>query len=125
MAMSNKIIYTKAMIELVYGIRKRVPPDFKPSVKMANPGLFKELMLFHRNSEDTITKALIKELIFLCGEPWVSLLSKESVEQNTPKLIAKVYRGQASLSTTAEKSHKHETEKPKRKMVYRGQVVYG
>lgn len=93
--------YTKPMIDLVYEIRRRVDADMKPSVKMANPELLKELADYHHQAKDTITKALIKELLFLAGEQWQQLLGPTSsdtpVTSTIPKQVVKVYRGQTIL----------------------------
>jgi hypothetical protein len=93
--------YTKPMIDLVYEIRRRVDADMKPSVKMANPELLKELADYHHQAKDTITKALIKELLFLAGEQWQQLLEPTSsdtpVPSTIPKQVVKVYRGQTIL----------------------------
>lgn len=98
--------YTKPMIDLVYEIRRRVDADMKPSVKMANPDMLKELADYHHQAKDTITKALIKELLFLAGDQWRQLLEPVTVEPikteavkapEIPKQVVKVYRGQTIL----------------------------
>lgn len=91
--------YTKPMIELVYEIRRRVDADTKPSVKMANPDMLKELAQFHHRTKDTITKTLIKELLFLAGEEWQALLNPPLLTNpvSLHKQVVKVYRGQTIL----------------------------
>lgn len=93
--------YTKPMIDLVYEIRRRVDANMKPSVKMANPDVLKELAEYHHHTKDNITKTLIKELLFLAGPTWVALLepTKSSNEKPSdhPKQVVKVYRGQTTL----------------------------
>jgi len=98
--------YTKPMIDLVYEIRRRVEADIKPSVKMANPGMLKELADYHHQAKDTITKTLIKELLSLAGGQWYQLLEPVKVEPvktemakavEIPKQVVKVYRGQTIL----------------------------
>ena len=91
--------YTKPMIDLVYEIRRRVEPDVKPGVKMANPELLKELADYYRTAKDTITKTLIKELLSLAGDEWRTLLQPvQEIQMNTPpKQVVKVYRGQTIL----------------------------
>lgn len=93
--------YTKPMIDLVYEIRRRVDANMKPSVKMANPELLKELADYHHHTKDTITKTLIKELLFLAGDPWPHLLDPVIPEPvkatEIPKQVVKVYRGQTIL----------------------------
>jgi hypothetical protein len=91
--------YTKPMVDLVYEIRRRVDAAMKPSVKMANPDVLKELADYHQHSKDTITKALIKELLFMAGPEWASLLEpvvSESTKE-IPRQVVKVYRGQTVL----------------------------
>jgi hypothetical protein len=93
--------YTKPMIDLVYEIRRRVDADMKPSVKMANPELLKELADYHHHTKDTITKTLIKKLLFMAGDQWPQLLEPTTAETpktaEIPKQMVKVYRGQTIL----------------------------
>lgn len=100
--------YTRPMIDLVYEIRRRVDADMKPSVKMANPDMLKELADYHHHTKDTITKTLIKELLFLAGDQWQHLLEPDKIETpktpEIPKQVVKVYRGQTILEDAP---HKH------------------
>lgn len=100
--------YTKPMIDLVYEIRRRVDADMKPSVKMANPELLKELADYHHHTKDTITKTLIKELLFMAGDQWSQLLepigSDAPKESDIPKQVVKVYRGQTILVDAAQET---------------------
>jgi len=93
--------YTKPMIDLVYEIRRRVDANMKPSVKMANPDMLKELADYHHHTKDTITKTLIKELLFLAGTQWQQLLEPTQTDTvkvlDIPKQMVKVYRGQTTL----------------------------
>lgn len=93
--------YTKPMIDLVYEIRRRVDTDMKPSVKMANPEMLKELADYHHRTNDTITKTLIKELLLMAGDQWRQLLEPTSSDTakvvDIPKQLVKVYRGQTTL----------------------------
>ena len=114
--------YTKPMVDLVYEIRRRVDLDMKPGVKMANPELLQELAEYHHHTKDTITKTLIKELLFLAGDQWLLLLepTHTTVETMTeiPRQIVKVYRGQ----TTLEEARPATPSKSVR--MYRGQPIY-
>lgn len=123
--------YTKPMIELVYEIRRMVPSEMKPGVKLANPELFDELAKHYHNGAKTITKALIKELLHLAGDPWTDLLqSPQVVSAEKQRNSTFSYRGVVSLE---EKQPKNETssevKKPtspttsSKKRVYRGQVI--
>lgn len=133
--------YTKPMIDLIYEIRRRVNADLKPSVKMANPELLKELVDYHHQTKDNVTKALIKELLFLAGDEWSHLLhvdhetTKEyDIHMHIRKQTVMVYRGQTVLidapsPSDSDNSHHlnqttsptHRTDKPQR--IYRGQPV--
>ena len=99
--------YTKPMIDLVYEIRRRVDADMKPSVKMANPELLKELADYHHHTKDTITKTLIKELLFMAGDQWPQLIEPVAAEApaspEIPKQVVKVYRGQTILVDAPQK----------------------
>ncbi len=98
--------YTKPMIDLVYEIRRRVEPDMKPGVKMANPELLKELAEYYQSAKDTIIKTLIKELLSLAGDSWLTLIqpapatatkTESNHKTELPKQVVKVYRGQTIL----------------------------
>lgn len=131
--------YTKPMVDLVYEIRRRVDSNLKPSIKMANPEVLKELADYH-HSADNICKALIKELLFLAGEPWSLLLQTPSADvsaesspaQDIKKQLVKMYRGQTLLEDApAAPSLRSEplitgtpSTPPKSQRMYRGQPVY-
>jgi hypothetical protein len=113
--------------------------------------MFKELAEYYQHTRDTIAKTLIKELLFLGGPEWSSLLEAPKVEdQNAahqhgssavsrrnnseilPKQVIKVYRGQtllvdapqriASAPTSAEDSALNNV-RSKSLRFYRGQKV--
>jgi len=110
--------YTKPMIELVFEIRRRVPADLKPSIKLANPELLDELSEYHAKSRDVITQTLIKELLQKAGSPWDGYLEAEQRDSG-PKQVTKVYRGQVSLEDAPD----HSKSKGRPKRMYRGQVI--
>ncbi|ACE85803.1 hypothetical protein [Cellvibrio japonicus] len=115
--------YTRPMIDLVYEVRRRVDADMKPSVKLANPDLLKELATYYQATKDTITKTLIKELLTMAGDEWAALLfpkpeQAEYTAPDTPRQIVKVYRGQTMLIDAPSQPQEH---KPGR--MYRGQPV--
>lgn len=114
--------YTKPMIELVMEIRRRLSAELKPSIKLANPELLAELQQYYPNSCDTITRTLIKELMQLAGDPWITQL-KNPNSNSVPGLQAKVYRGQTSLKQSLAQPVSHSTNKRSAK-IYRGQTVY-
>ncbi|MDQ2076336.1 hypothetical protein [Marinimicrobium sp. ABcell2] len=111
--------YSKPMIELVFEIRRRVPSDLKPGIKLANPELLTELSDYYKNSKDTITKALTKELMALAGGRWLEHLENPRREPG-PKQVTKVYRGQVTLVDVPPASEK---KIPSPSRVYRGQIV--
>lgn len=92
--------YTKPMVDLIYEIRRRVDAATKPSIKMANPEVLNELAEYHHHTKDTITKALIKELLFMAGPEWAALLDPVAPpppKEVAPRQVVKVYRGQTIL----------------------------
>ncbi|MCJ8314022.1 MAG: hypothetical protein HRU38_17840 [Saccharospirillaceae bacterium] len=115
------MLYTKPMIELVMQIRKWMPSELKPDVKLANPNLFNVLAQHYHNNCEVITKALIKELFSLAGGNWPVLLQTQAAVK--PKSRIKVYRGQTTLEDKpAELTlNKNTANKPKR--MYRGVVI--
>lgn len=119
--------YTKPMIDLVYEIRRRVDSDMKPSVKMANPDMLKELANYHHRTNDTITKTLIKELLFMAGDQWRQLLEPVMAEApktpEIPKQVVKVYRGQTILADAPRPQTEHIPNAAPTRM-YRGHPVF-
>jgi len=113
--------FTKPMIDLVQEIRRRVPSEHKPEVKLANPELLYLLIPIYQQSSDAILKALLKELFHMAGDGWSAKLELNEVTKE--KLVTKIYRGQVQLAParSGQTSDKQETERPKK--VYRGQVV--
>lgn len=110
--------FTKAMIDLAKEIRRRVPSDQKPSVKMANPELFDELITIFESSSDAVLRALIKELFELAGDPWPSVLTRTT---DAHQQSVRTYRGQQEFIDKPAELPKEKPRKPKR--IYRGQVV--
>lgn len=112
--------YTKPMIELVYEIRKAVPSNLKPGIKLANPDLFNELIEhYHSATSRTVTKALIKELLSQAGVAWSqNLEQKKALEA---PLLTKMYRGVVSLEEGPSRSEEYSLQQKKR--IYRGQVI--
>ena len=123
--------YSKPMIELVYEIRRCVPSEMKPGVKLANPQLFVELSEHYRSNAKTVTKALIKELFTLAGEDWPNYLTEppKPVQRHNNK----AYRGVVSLTAaevdndTSNSEHAMDQDNTnnaiRKKRIYRGQVI--
>ena len=115
--------FTKPMIELVYEIRRCSPSELKPAVKLANPELFPELQSHYHNGASIVSKALIKELFTLAGNPWPARLGEEAAA--APKQSVRVYRGQVQVEDKPTPSKESDAEqKMRKKRVYRGQVIY-
>jgi hypothetical protein len=120
--------YTKPMIDLVYEIRRRVDANMKPSVKMANPEMLKELAGYHHQTHDTITKTLIKELLFMAGDQWPGLLEPTpsaavTTAPQIPRQMVKVYRGQTTLVDAPHGAEEAPPPLVKPVRMYRGQPV--
>ena len=127
--------YSRPMIDLVMQIRKFVPADLKPDIKLANPELFATLIDYYHQKNCTVTNALIKELLFLAGEEWASQLTSEHQDDVKPAPVkpqsVRVYRGQVQVIDKADNnavsdtiSHASPTKKKASKKIYRGQVIY-
>ncbi len=86
--------FTKPMIELVFELRRLVPSELKPAIKLANPDLFDELYDYYQSQATSVTKALIKELFHLAGDPWHSWLASGDANVAAAPQQALVYRGQ-------------------------------
>lgn len=116
--------YSRPMIDLVYEIRRRVPSELKPDIKLANPNLLKELTQLVNHNPNIILHALVRELLSLAGEEWIAQLDRED-KADDDSVYANSYRGQTLLhKTTSDESHKNEADKPHRPVrIYRGQVI--
>ncbi len=114
------------MIDLVREIRRRAPSEEKPSIKLANPDLFSDLIPWYQSTKDAVVRALIKELFYHAGETWSEALDKvlehDEVATNLKnvKYATKVYRGQTQLVEIAPKEASTSTSTQK---MYRGQVI--
>lgn len=120
--------FNKQMIDLVREIRRRVPSDDKPGIKLANPELLNELIPIFQMSTDTVTKTLIKELFQVAGDGWPERLVSKSFEVDSDqydngepkkKYITKTYRGQTELVEVKPMME----DKPQVQRIYRGQLV--
>lgn len=110
------------MIELVYEIRRFVPSEVKPEVKLANPELFEILRRYYHGTATAVTKALIKELFHLAGGEWPGRLNAKNAA--TPGQTVKAYRGQISLEQREENQPARPSENLKTaQKIYRGRVV--
>lgn len=117
--------YNRAMIELVYEIRRKIESEHKPSIKLANPDLLITLVVYYQECENAILKALIKELMCYAGERWEQQLANVLDTSMIQNHEVNVYRGSTSIK---DKPFNHaETQKnisnTKSGLIYRGQVV--
>lgn len=118
--------FTKPMIELVYEIRRLVPSDMKPAIKLANPELFSDLQHHYHAAASAVNKALIKELFHLAGAPWPARL--ENPTMPVSRQTVKVYRGQVQaedrpLAEDKQATPKEAQERQRKKRIYRGRVI--
>ena len=122
--------FNKAMIDLVRELRRRAPSEAKPGIKLANPELLQEMVPWYQSSNDTVVKALIKELFSQAGSEWQALLEKSgALEQQSreepfvpekKRYVTQVYRGQTRLVEAP--SVPDEPRQPTQR-IYRGQLV--
>ena len=96
--------FTRPMIDLVFEIRRRVDAQTKPGIKLANPELLVDLAKIHGSSTDTVLRTLIKELLTIAGDEWLSLLQRGG--EAPGKMRVKIYRGQVSLEAAPSPSDK-------------------
>jgi len=111
--------FNKAMIDLVKEIRRRSSSEAKPGIKLANPELLSELLEQYHGSKDVVTKALIKELFSLAGDPWPDALKEQ--QQPDKEYSTMIYRGQVRyVETKKEPGPDSKTTQ----LMYRGRPVH-
>lgn len=110
--------FNKPMIDLIQEIRRRVPSEAKPGVKLANPELFDELIKLYHASKDNVMRALTRELMIMAGDDWINRLDNPSTPSE--KYTVHTYRGQTKLIP---KASPETTPKKATKRYYRGQEV--
>lgn len=118
--------YTKPMIDLMREIRRRVPADDKPSIKLANPDVLSELITIYRATSDNILRALVRDLMAMAGGDWSTRLEVDVTPpvENKERFITRVYRGQTTLvEAMGGSGESEERRQERRKRVYRGQVI--
>jgi hypothetical protein len=108
--------YSKAMIDLVQELRKRLDVELGLKIRISDPQLLDHLCEYFYQSCNVGTKALIKELLLLAGESWYSRVAPE-VDASSR---SKIYRGQVM----DEGSSTAVINKPKSSVrIYRGRVI--
>ncbi|UTF59360.1 hypothetical protein [Gilvimarinus sp. DA14] len=116
--------YSKPMIDLILELRRRVPSQLKPGIKLANPEVLQELADFYPHCKETVTRALIKELFQMAGDDWMAELEPKSEAKPEKSHQVKVYRGQVTLTERPNPGEEEAKKKDKPVRMYRGQVVY-
>lgn len=118
-----KVVYNNAMIELIYEIRRRIEPELKPSIKLANPDLLVELVRYFPKCKSAVSIALIKELMEIAGHDWKNRLSSPRQHESYSSAF-KVNRGVSSVESTSTKPKAASVPSSSvPKLVYRGAVV--
>ena len=107
----------RSMVELIQEIRRRATTQDKPEIKMANPDIFSKLIPIYKGSDDTILKALTRELFRKAGGEWSVKLEEDEMPIEQSK--ARDYRDPTQIMST--KNTEVTQRKPKR--IYRGQIV--
>ena len=114
--------FDRAMIDLVREIRRHVSSDLKPSIKLANPDLLYDLQAYYRQQSNTVVNTLIKELSSRAGEEWLARLEGE--QNDHPRVVTRVYRGQAELVEVEPEAAPESSPVPKKSTrMYRGQPI--
>lgn len=100
--------YTKAMIDLVFQIRKSAPEELRSNIKLSNPELLGFLADSYLKLEELRLRSLIQQLLALAGPAWSALVSdtygsdkrfdRRETSAPSPSAKQKLYRGQSSGS---------------------------
>lgn len=115
------MMYTRSMIEHVQQIRKMLPIDMRPHVRLANPDLLDQLSDLYWELQDKLIKEKIEKLMSLAGPAWLDLLHNR---QQSSEHTRCTYRGVALPDTPARTAKTASSENAgKRKLMYRGQPV--
>lgn len=95
--------YSKFMIDLVYQIRRNVPPHAKPTVKLSNPDLLDNLLDLYFQSNNKGLRADIENLMTLAGSAWTDTLRerRRRTEIKAPINAAQAAAGQRSSFSVA------------------------
>lgn len=81
-------MYTKAMVDLINEVRRRVPDKTKAVIKLANPNIIDVLIELYFESYDSALQTLIKEIVTLAGEPWSTQFAQLIREEDNLELEA-------------------------------------
>lgn len=112
--------YTKAMIDLIFTIRKAAPQSSRAKIKLSNPALLDTLVHMYNSGTHAELEHLIFELLSLLGPDWVK---KTQAETATAEQVTKA-RGNPSAALPANPTP---GKSKKKTLTYRGQrlVVSG
>ena len=70
--------FSQQMIEHTIAIRRQVPAEFKPRVKLTSETLFEDLLEYYYEDCPTRVRPLIKALFEAAGDPWASAIIAKS-----------------------------------------------
>ncbi len=112
--------YSKPMIDLVLQIRKIVPTDIKPQIKLGNPELLDYLLEVYPLLENPPLRARLTRLFELAGPEWVTAAAALLTPAPEALPAARLYRGQTVLDDA--QTGDGAASKPKT-ITYRGRVV--
>lgn len=113
--MVARMQYTKPMIDLVFQIRKAVPNEIKPQIKLSNPELLGLLLSAYPSFEDQTLRILVAKLMEMAGSAWPL---SEADRADAP---AKIYRGQTIAVDVHPNGLAHSGKK--KTLIYRGRRV--
>jgi len=122
--------FDKAMIDIVMKIRRRASSDDKYSIKLTNPDLLETLVKVYRSSEDSVLRALTRELMEMVDSPWLERLDSDKTDDGSDSVassnsITRMYRGSNAQVIEESRSFGQATKAGERvkQKIYRGQVV--
>lgn len=112
------MMYTKSMIEHVQQIRKMLPNDMRPQIRLANPDLLDQLSELYWELPDLLIKEKIERLMHQAGPAWADLLQRQ--DKPHPR-ASRTYRGVELPETPKQKPDRKNPHKSK--LMYRGQPI--
>lgn len=115
------MMYTKSMIEHVQQIRKMVPLEVRPRIRLANPDLLDQLSNLYWELQDSLVNEKIETLMKLAGPAWVDLLHAKP----SPPHCKRTYRGVPLEEEVKENINAPVHSTGKSKVMYRGHRVVG
>lgn len=108
--------YNKAMIDLVFQIRRAAPEDIRSQIKLSDPNLLTALPDAYPNFADSQLRNMVLQLLKLAGPSWEAEIQKRERPES-----GRMYRGQAT-ELIQQKLPRPTTSRPKT-IIYRGRVI--